>query len=202
MLTKNLLITFWLGSFISFFLWYRNLNYDRAVAPFLFVLGLTSLVLYAFLSQGNRSQVCKALLFLATFQFFVFAVGIMFITKGMIQQCAMYVALIALGLCIFVVFYLFHCDTDMSDDGTLLLNGVPISMYLFAFYGLSLGACFILLNCQYKWRSWTSLILLILTGMMLVYYFGDLCLFFTVFPILLGLITWLSCLEKQPNELK
>lgn len=204
MLTKNLLITFWLGSIIAFFLWYRNQKYDRSISPFLFLLSLSNLVLYGYKSGADPSQVCKFLIFLAALQFFAFSLGIFFMSEGntMIQNLSRYLCIISFALLIFSIFYLLHCDANILNDNELEINSLSVSKYLAIFYFVFLMLGLGLLNCQYQWKNLALTLSLIVSLGLILYYNNDFFYFFPNFTIFLGLMTWFSTIERRQYESK
>jgi hypothetical protein len=61
---------------MSFFLWYRNQNYDRALAVFIFTLGLIQLIEYGIHSGTDPSQSGRTLFIVLWLQCLVLAIGV------------------------------------------------------------------------------------------------------------------------------
>ena len=66
----------WILAFMSLFLWYRNESYDRALAIFVFTLGLIQLIEYGIHSGADPSQSGRLLYITLWLQCLVLAIGV------------------------------------------------------------------------------------------------------------------------------
>ena len=77
---KVSIVAWWLLALISLFLWYRNLEYDRALAVYIFVLALIQLIEYAVYSGAKGPQAAKAMYVALWLQCLVLAIGVFVFT--------------------------------------------------------------------------------------------------------------------------
>lgn len=73
---KSSITSWWILALISLFLWYRNQNYDRALATFVFTLGLIQLIEYGIHSGTDPSQSGRTLFITLWLQCLVLAIGV------------------------------------------------------------------------------------------------------------------------------
>ncbi len=66
----------WILALLALFLWYRNENYDRALAPFVLALGLIQLIEYGIHNNANGTQGGKALFITLWLQCLLLAIGV------------------------------------------------------------------------------------------------------------------------------
>lgn len=182
---------------ISFFLFYRNKQYDRAVAPFFFILALSSLVLYGYHSQADSSQVGSALLLLSFLQLLALALGIYFTSSSTIQRIAGAFVTICGLLTAAVLFYtLSGNDIVMNKEQGLMINNQNRGTLFSSIYLLLLTSLLLLLNFQYKWSSVTLSLFMLLVVAAGGYFFGNqLIIRFPTISVLLCLVTWGSSIE-------
>lgn len=75
-ITKESLIHWWLLAFIALFLWYRNNYYDRIFAVYFFVVALSWLIQYGFLSGASDQQSGNSIYIILWLQCMVLAIGV------------------------------------------------------------------------------------------------------------------------------
>lgn len=81
--SKASVTSWWILALMSLFLWYRNEKYDRALAGFIFTLGLIQLVEYGVHSGADPNQSGRALFIILWLQCLVLAIGVfVFITSS------------------------------------------------------------------------------------------------------------------------
>lgn len=73
---KASVTSWWILVLIAFFLWYRNERYDRALAVFVFTLGLIQLIEYGIHSGADPSQSGQALFITLWLQCLVLAISV------------------------------------------------------------------------------------------------------------------------------
>jgi hypothetical protein len=74
--------SWWILVLMALFLWYRNIKYDRALAIFVFTLGLIQLIEYGIYSGADPNQSGRALYITLWLQCLVLAIGVyMFINS-------------------------------------------------------------------------------------------------------------------------
>jgi len=73
---KSSLSSWWILALMSLFLWYRNEKYDRALAVFVFTLGLIQLIEYGIHSGADPEQSGRALFITLWLQCLVLAIGV------------------------------------------------------------------------------------------------------------------------------
>lgn len=103
---KQSVITWWIFSLMSFFLWYRNCNYDRAIAPFLFVVGLAQLIEYGAYSNADPQQSGNALFITLWLQCLVLAISVYIFIKTYQENNESYIETI-LGLNVLLFSFVF-----------------------------------------------------------------------------------------------
>src|SRR3990167_2774128 len=75
MSAKASISAWWIMVILSLFLWYRNINYDRVIAAFVFTLALIQLVEYGVQSGVNSEEGGKLIYIVLWLQVFVLGVG-------------------------------------------------------------------------------------------------------------------------------
>lgn len=73
---KASITSWWILALMSLFLWYRNEKYDRALAIFIFTLGLIQLIEYGIHSGADPNQSGRALFITLWLQCLVLAIGV------------------------------------------------------------------------------------------------------------------------------
>ena len=76
----------WILAFLSLFLWYRNEKYDRALAIFVFTLGLIQLIEYGIHSGADPSQSGRTLFITLWLQCLVLAIGVFIFINGSLDR--------------------------------------------------------------------------------------------------------------------
>ena len=79
--SKASISAWWILAFLSLFLWYRNEKYDRALAAFIFTLGLVQLIEYGIHSGADPEQSGHALYITLWLQCLVLAIGVFVFIK-------------------------------------------------------------------------------------------------------------------------
>lgn len=79
---KSSITSWWILALISLFLWYRNIKYDRALAIFVFTLGLTQLIEYGIHSGTDPHQSVRALYITLWLQCLVLAISVYILIKS------------------------------------------------------------------------------------------------------------------------
>lgn len=77
--------SWWILAFMALFLWYRNETYDRALAPFVFTLGLIQLIEYGIHSGANTHQAGRAIFITLWLQCLVLAISVFVFIKNSID---------------------------------------------------------------------------------------------------------------------
>jgi hypothetical protein len=156
--------SWWILALMALFLWYRNEKYDRALAIFVFTLGLVQLIEYGVRSGADPHQSGRALFITLWLQCLVLAIGVFIFIDGAQRSTATEnIAHTIAGwnlflfATIFVIALIFSFTSDSSFsglpnasggvewhmNGTSLLNkwgwlyllGIFIPLFLiFAFY--------------------------------------------------------------------
>lgn len=85
MTAKASITSWWMLALLSLFLWYRNEKYDRALAIFIFTLGLVQLIEYGIHSGADPHQSGRALFITLWLQCLVLAIGIFIFINGIID---------------------------------------------------------------------------------------------------------------------
>ena len=79
---KASVTAWWILAMMSLFIWYRNERYDRALAVFIFVLGLIQLIEYGIHSGSDPNQSGRALFITLWLQCLVLAIGVFIFING------------------------------------------------------------------------------------------------------------------------
>ena len=79
---KASVVSWWILALMSLFLWYRNERYDRALAVFVFTLGLIQLIEYGIHSGTDPYQSGRALFITLWLQCLVLAIGVFIFING------------------------------------------------------------------------------------------------------------------------
>lgn len=80
---KASVTSWWILALLAFFLWYRNERYDRALAVFVFTLGLIQLIEFGIHSGADPSQSGQALFITLWLQCLVLAIGVFIFINSM-----------------------------------------------------------------------------------------------------------------------
>lgn len=75
MSAKTSVTTWWILALMSLFLWYRNINYDRALSIFVFTLGLINLIEYGIYSGTDSSSSARAIYIILWIQCLVLSIS-------------------------------------------------------------------------------------------------------------------------------
>ena len=83
---KASITAWWILAMMALFLWYRNEAYDRAIAIFVFTLGLIQLIEYGIHSGADPMQSGQALYITLWLQCLVLAIGVFIFIKSTIDN--------------------------------------------------------------------------------------------------------------------
>ena len=130
---KASITSWWILALMSLFLWYRNEKYDRALAVFVFTLGLVQLIEYGIHSGADPLQSGRALYITLWLQCLVLAIGVFIFINGSIDPdnpslTESIIHTIAgwnlfLFAMVFVVTLVLLFTTDSSFSGTPVRSG-------------------------------------------------------------------------------
>lgn len=174
---KSSILAWWILALIAILLWYRNQEFDRAVAVFIFIVGLIQLIEYGVRSGADSKQSGSAIFVLLWLQTIVLAIGTyIFLKSNEIEETKIYTTLSAYNLAAFAIvfivalFYLFFAGSkiqaklaesghvDWSNNGSSILGNWGW------LYVAGLFIPFILILGYYDWAN-LGVMLLILYGL-------------------------------------
>jgi hypothetical protein len=94
-------------SLISLMLWYRNEAYDRALAPFIFTLGLVQLIEYGIHSTMNPEHGAKLLFITLWLQCFIFALSVYVLAGALSNEEQLWLTRVVSGILLAVFLIVF-----------------------------------------------------------------------------------------------
>lgn len=187
---KSSLTSWWILALISLFLWYRNQTYDRALAIFIFALGLSQLIEYGIHSGTDPSQSGRALFIILWLQCLVLAIGVYIFIKDLqnretatyattTQNIAHTIAgwnLFLFGI-IFVIGLImtfipqnhFHAVPGIDGQIEWYMNGQPMLGQWGWLYAIGIFVPLFLIFSYYMWAD-VGIAILIIYGMVAMAY--------------------------------
>ncbi len=189
---KSCLTAWWVLAFMSLFLWYRNLTYDRVLAGFIFTMGLIQLIEYGIHTGANPLQAGKIIFMILWLQCLIMAIGTFFFIKGALESHQhlevtptqriiqtisrwnlIFFSLVFIG----ALLWIFNSPTDanlMSPEGSTNRGSVAIPNFNFmtSWYWLYILGVFIPLVLIFGFYMWADfqIALLILYGIFSIAY--------------------------------
>jgi hypothetical protein len=163
---KASLTGFFLITIVAFFLWYRNVDYDRVIAAFLIVLGLIQLIEYGVHSSMNSNQAGKLLFIDLWLQCAIFSVATYIFLGNSISLALAIVFSLIFGVAL--VYILVTKDTYSAQVGETghiewTHNGGSFLGPYGWLYLIGIFAPLLVLLAHYNWTN-VGLWLLILYG--------------------------------------
>lgn len=184
---KSSITSWWILALMSLFLWYRNVNYDRALSIFIFTLGLIQLIEYGIHSGTDPNQSGRTLFIILWLQCLVLAIGVFVFINGMYdpdhatttQNIAHTIAgwnmmffgiVFVIGIIMtFVSQNTFHANPDPNGHVAWYLNEKSILGQWGWLYGIGVFLPLLLLFGYYMWAD-IGIAILIIYGMLSVGY--------------------------------
>ena len=181
---KSCISGWWLSAILALFLWYRNANYDRILAGYIFLNGLIQLIEYGIYSGADPKQSGQSLFIILWMQCLILGIGVFLFFKQIDKSVAtqgqqilssiaeanlILFSILFIGALIVSIFYNWDLRGTYNDNGYIewtsssdTLLGNWNLMYL-----LGIFLPFLLLLAYYSWASISITILLLyllLTG--------------------------------------
>lgn len=123
---KASVTSWWILALMALFLWYRNEKYDRALAVFVFTLGLVQLLEYGIKSGADPHQSGRALFITLWLQCLVLAIGVfIFIDGSQRSTMTANIAHTIAGWNLFLFATIFVIALILSFTSNNLFSGLP-----------------------------------------------------------------------------
>lgn len=198
---KNSLISWLILAFISLFLWYRNLTFDRVISLYIFTLALVQLIEYGIYSGSNPQQSAKAVYIIMWLECLVLAIGTYVYVKSDTLK-------ILAGWNVFLFAFVFVMALTLSFTNEFIftldsrtnyiqyyINGKPILQKWGWLYILGLFIPILLIfSCNYDSKSGLVLLFsIVIMGYILNSYpYASLASTWSYFGIAIAFVTWIS----------
>lgn len=163
---KASLTGFFLITIVAFFLWYRNVDYDRVIAAFLIVLGLIQLIEYGVHSSMSSTQAGKLLFLDLWLQCAVFAVATwIFLGTSLSLAVAIIFSIIFIIALVYILITKDVYSASVGDSGHIewTRNGGSFLGPYGILYLIGIFVPLLLLLASYSWNN-IGLVLLIIYG--------------------------------------